>query len=199
MRFTIKPLLLATMLAATGLSAMAQPAPTAPAAAPAGPDAHGPRGGDRHFDPARMQARFDKRFADLKVKLQITPQQEGAWNTFVAGSRPQFDQRPPKFDRAEFDKLTTPQRIDRMREMQARRSAEMNKRADAVKTFYAALNPAQQKSFDLMSRDFGHRHFGHHGFHEAAWHRGDRDDFGGPRGPHGPMGPRGTPDAPPAR
>lgn len=191
MRFAFKPLLLATMLAATGLTAVAQTSP-APAPAGASAPAHGPRGGERHFDPARMQARIDKKFADLKVKLQVTPQQEGAWNAFVAGTRPKLDQPRPKFDRAEFDKLTTPQRIDRMQEMQSRRAAEMTRRAEAVKTFYAALNPAQQKAFDVISRDFGHRHFGrHHGFGPGGRDHHDGHGFRGEGRPMGPQGPRG--------
>jgi protein CpxP len=185
MTLHFKPLLLAGLLAATGLSAIAQ---TPPAAQPgAGAPAHMQRGEQRRFDPARMQQRIDRHFAELKTKLQITPQQESAWTAFVAGTRPQMVERP-RFDRAEFDKLTTPQRIDRMREMRARRAAEMDKRADAVKTFYTALTPPQQKAFDLLSQRFGHG--GKHGGHHGGWEHGPRGGEGGP------MGPRGGPDAP---
>ena len=54
--------------------------------------------------------------------------------------------------KAEFDKLTTPERIDKMRTLRAQRMTEMNaamdKRGDATKTFYAALNATQKKVFD---------------------------------------------------
>ncbi|MES2184363.1 MAG: Spy/CpxP family protein refolding chaperone [Pseudomonadota bacterium] len=191
MKLKLKPLLLAGLLATTGLSAMAQ-TPPPPAAPGATAPAH-PQRGERRFDPARMQQRIDRHFAELKTKLQITPQQEGAWSAFVAGTRPQMGERP-RFDRAEFDKLTTPQRIDRMREMHDRRAAEMNKRADAVKTFYAALTPPQQKAFDLLSQHFGHG--GRHGGQHGGWNHGPRGGEGRPMGPHG----HGGPDMPaPAR
>lgn len=187
LRFSsLNGLVLAGLLATVGASAMAQtppPAPTgAPAVAgkPAGP--HGDRMG-RH-DPAKMQAFIAKRQAELKAKLKITPAQEGAWTTFTASMTPMPHERPTPEQRAqrkaEFEKLTTPQRIDKMKDMRAQRTAErnasMDKRGDAAKTFYAQLSPEQQKTFDTESaRMMSH---GGHGGH------------GGPRGPGGP-GPKG--------
>jgi hypothetical protein len=52
-----------------------------------------------------------------------------------------------------MQKLTTPERIDRMRAQRAQRDAAMDARSDAVKAFYAQLQPEQQKTFDRM----GHR------------------------------------------
>ncbi|WP_295855515.1 Spy/CpxP family protein refolding chaperone [uncultured Xylophilus sp.] len=167
-----RSLLLAGLLASAGFSAFAQ-APAAPVAEQAPPAASvrkaGPAGDIRH-DPAARQQRIDQRFAQLKQKLHITPQQEGAWSAFVAGARPSGPgaNGKPRFDREEFAKLTTPQRIDRMREMRARHAAEADRRGEAVKTFYAALTPAQQQTFDQqpMHRGFGpggpggHRHHG---------------------------------------
>jgi hypothetical protein len=66
-----------------------------------------------------------------------------------------------RHERGEFARLTTPERLDRMREMRAVRNAEMDRRADATKTFYAQLTPPQQKAFDEISLKFfgrGHRH-----------------------------------------
>jgi len=54
-------------------------------------------------------------------------------------------------DRAEFAKLTTPQRLDRMQARQAERNAMFTQRADATRSFYAALTPEQQKTFDAES------------------------------------------------
>ena len=49
-----------------------------------------------------------------------------------------------------------------MRAMRSARAAEMDKRADATKTFYAALSPEQKKVFDAETarghRGGGHRH-----------------------------------------
>ena len=169
MEFALKPLaslnglLLAGLLATAGAGAMAQTPPPAPQAAtlPAAGQPAKPHGESMgHHDPAKMQAWVAKRQAELKAKLQITPAQEGAWSTFTAsmqpparmGDRPAPEQRAQR--RSEFEKLTTPQRIDKMREMRtqrtAERNAEMDKRGDAVKAFYAVLTPEQQKTFDAQ-------------------------------------------------
>jgi hypothetical protein len=122
----------------------------------------------------RMQERRAKRMAAFKQKLQITPSQESAWNTFTAALQPARMQRP---DRAEFAKLSTPERIDRMRSMRTARMAEMDKRADATKAFYAVLAPEQKKVFDdTASRMMGHgkRGHGHHArHHHGRHHHGD--------------------------
>ncbi|RYX96674.1 MAG: hypothetical protein EOO28_07160 [Comamonadaceae bacterium] len=175
---SLNSLVLAGLLATVGASAIAQtpavqpatsPAVTAPAGKPAGP--HGDRMG-RH-DPAKMQAWMAKRQADLKAKLKITPAQEGSWTTFTAamqppardGMRPTPEQHAAQ--RAEFDKLTTPQRIDKMKQLRterhAKRSLEMDKRGDAVKAFYATLSPEQQKTFDAEHKNFGPHHGNKHG------------------------------------
>lgn len=163
MKFAPKHIVVAAMLATLGLAAQAQTPPPAPAPA-AGPgmmhDHHG------RMDPARMQERMQermtKRLGALKQKLQITPAQEGAWTTYTAALKPTNFQRP---QRGEFEKLTTPERIDRMRALRSAHQAEMDKRADATKVFYAALSPEQKKVFDTEGSRFGKRggHHGHHG------------------------------------
>ncbi|RYY84256.1 MAG: hypothetical protein EOO24_37870, partial [Comamonadaceae bacterium] len=159
-----KHLLAAGLLAGIGLTAVAQtPAPAAPA-----PQAQAQAQAQRG-DPARMeqrharhqktqQVRMERRLAALKLKLQVSGAQEGAWAAWTAAMKPTPHQRP---DRAEFVRMTTPERIDRMRVMRTARMADMDKRADATKTFYAALNADQQKVFDGESLRFNKR--GHHG------------------------------------
>ncbi len=176
MKFARKPsasfnsLVLAGLMATLGASAMAQGAPTAPSA---GTPATGMRSErsdhmGRH-DPAKMQAWIAKRQADMKAKLKITPAQEGAWTTFTAAMQPPaHGARPTPEQRAEFEKLPTPQRIDKMRAMRTERMTQMNaamdKRGDATKTLYAALNPEQQKVFDAEHAKRGHHgHRGHGG------------------------------------
>ena len=151
-------LLAAGLIAAAGIGAAVQ-AQTPPA---------GPAGGSGR-DPARMEQfrakmeqRIAERLGELKQKLAITPAQEGAWSAWTAAIKPTPHQRP---DRAEFQSLTTPERIDRMRAVRAQRNAEMDKRMDATKAFYATLGGEQKKVFDAESAKFlagGHRH-GHHG------------------------------------
>ena len=181
MKYTLKPfarlnhLILAGLLATVGASTMAQNAPASaqspPTAAskPAGPP--GERMG--HHDPAKMQAMVAKRQADMKAKLKITPAQEGAWTTFTAAMQPpaRMGGRPTPEQRAEFDKLTTPERIDKMRALRTERmtqmSAAMDKRGEASKAFYAALTPEQQKVFDAE-----HKKHGPYGGHSGPGHHG---------------------------
>ncbi|MDP2033650.1 MAG: Spy/CpxP family protein refolding chaperone [Polaromonas sp.] len=174
---SVNTLVLAGIMAAASMAAVAQTAaPAAPAAASAqsqpGPHA-GHHGKNRH-DPAKMQARIAQHQAELKAKLKLTPAQEGAWTAFTASMQPPVHgARPDRAAmKAEFDKLTTPERIDRMRALRAQRMAEMNaamdKRGDATKTFYAALNADQQKVFDSQRMGRGGKgHGGHHGHHKG--------------------------------
>ena len=63
--------------------------------------------------------------------------------------------------------LTTPERLDRMAAFMAKRTAErqaaFQRRADAVKRFYAVLGPEQKRAFDAL-----HEHAGGGGG-RAAW------------------------------
>ncbi len=167
MKFATRHLIAAGLLATLGLAVTAQTPPPATTQGPAaqGMQAHEGRG--RMMDPAKreqfMQERMAKRMGMLKQKLQITPAQEGAWNNYVAALKPTMMQRP---GRAEFEKMSTPERIDRMRAMRTARQAEADKRGDATKTFYTALTAEQKKTFDeigsRMMQGKGGRHGGHH-------------------------------------
>ena len=176
MKFALKSLnglILAGLLATTG-AAMAQGTDAAPAAlkpATSAP-AYGEHKMGRH-DPAKMQARMAKHQAELKARLKITPAQEAAWTTFTASMQPTAHMmggdHPMAAQRAEFDKLTTPERIDKMKTLRTERMTEMNarmdKRGEAIKAFYAALSPEQQKTFDGEHRKMGMRKgqgWGHH-------------------------------------
>ncbi len=168
---SLQGLVLAGLLATLGASAMAQGAPTAPLAGPAASSRPAGPPGERmgRHDPVKMHAWIAKRQAELKATLKITPAQEGAWSTFTAAMQPPaHGARPTPEQRAELDKLTTPQRIDKMRAMRTQRmtemAANMDKRGEATKTFYAALTPDQQKVFDTEhKRHGGHGEHGEHG------------------------------------
>lgn len=187
MTFTLKSfntLILASLLATAG-GAMAQGTDAAPAALNPGSSATAPQHARPHagehrmdhrmgrHDPAQMQAWMAKRQAELKAKLKITPAQEGAWTAFTAAMQPtarMMGERPGPDQRAEMDKLTTPERIDKMRALRTQRmnemNAEMDKRGEATKAFYAALSPEQQKIFDAEHSRMGkmdrHGGAGHH-------------------------------------
>jgi hypothetical protein len=95
-----------------------------------------------HMDPAqrfeRMRAHRAQRLAELKQKLQLNAGQEGAWNSFAAAQQPPA--RSPgqmRTERAEFARLTTPQRLERMQARHAERNARFTERVEATRNFYA--------------------------------------------------------------
>ncbi|HYW55535.1 MAG TPA: Spy/CpxP family protein refolding chaperone [Polaromonas sp.] len=171
---SVNSLLLIGVMATMGLAATAQPVVPpvgAPVAAPAKGSHHA---GERRHDPAKMQAHMAKRQADLKARLKLTPAQEGAWTSYTASTqRPARGAKPSAEQRAEFEKLTTPERIDKMRALRAQRMSEMtvamDKRDEATKTFYAALTADQKKVFDSQRMGpAGHRQGKHHGPHDKS-------------------------------
>jgi hypothetical protein len=145
MKSILKPVLMAGLLSALGVVAFAQ--------APMGGDhmmGHGPamHEGMGRMDPAKMQAMMEKRMTELKALLKITAAQEGAWTTFTAAMKPPADMMAARPDPAEMAKLSTPERLDKMKSMRAQHMAAMDKREEAIKTFYAALTVEQKKTFD---------------------------------------------------
>ena len=94
-----------------------------------------------------MGERHARHLAELKTRLKLGADQEAAWKTFTDAMQPPAAP-PARADRAAMDKLTTPERIDQMQALHAQRDAEMKKRGDATKTFYASLNAEQKKTFD---------------------------------------------------
>lgn len=173
MKSLLKVSLIASLLAAAGFSY-----------------AMGPMGGHcdmgqgmqpgGRMDPARMQSMMDKRHEVLKAQLKLTAAQEPAWTTFTAALKLPANmmnrQRP---DPVEMAKLSTPERIDKMKTLRAQHmsdmTAAMDQRGEATKAFYAVLTPEQQKVFDASAmRGPG----GHHG------------RFQGPGNGPGPMQPK---------
>jgi periplasmic protein CpxP/Spy len=180
-------LLIATLLATAGFSALAQ-APQ-PGQSPVGPmgggammqQHRGPMAGPQGqaTDPAalqqRMRDRHTARMAVLKDRLKISASQEAAWAQFTQAAAPSAERMAQHQQRrAEMAKLTTPERIDRMRALREQHAADMTRRGDAVKTFYAQLNTDQQKVFDELSLRHGGRggHDGRHGHGSGHGPRG---------------------------
>lgn len=157
MKSVLKPLLLAGLLATAGFSAFSQAPPTAERGFMMGAGAPMHEGMRHHrmgaIDPAKMQARVDKRNAALKAQLTLTAAQEGAWTTYTAAMKPPADLMAKRTaERAELDRLSTPERIDKMKALRTQHMADMNavmdQHGDATKAFYATLTPEQQKMFD---------------------------------------------------
>jgi periplasmic protein CpxP/Spy len=190
MKFTSKRLFLATIvMASCGYAGVASAQTAAPAPAGAQPQMQdkmhrgdGPSMRERFLGSHQehMAERMAKRQAELKAKLKITPAQEGAWTTFTAAMKPPANMaggmgmmhHDPKM-KAEMDKLTTPERIDKMQAMRAERmktmSAEMDKRGAATKAFYVVLSSEQKAVFDAVAMHAGehggkgdHGRMGHH-------------------------------------
>jgi Spy/CpxP family protein refolding chaperone len=175
MKSVFKPLLLAGLLATAGFAAFSQASPGDMMGA-GGPMNHA---GMRHgrmgqMDPAKMQARMDQRNAVLKAQLKLSPAQEAAWTTYTTAMKPPAGMPASRPDPAEMAKLTTPERIDKMKALRTQHMADMNsfmdQRGEATKAFYATLTPEQQKVFDVS----------------AMSQRGSGGRMGGMRGGAGP-------------
>jgi protein CpxP len=150
-------LITASLLAA--LSAMAQTAPTSDTTAtPAGARQMGPMQKMRDM----MGHRRAQHLEALKTSLKLKPEQESQWAAF-AGSMKPHNPEQQHMAMADMDKLTTPERIDKMTALKTQRDAEIQKRGDATKTFYATLFDDQKKTFDQHTAKFMHRIAeGHH-------------------------------------
>jgi protein CpxP len=158
--------LVAATLSSASLSLWAQTA--APAATPPA-GAHPMHG---QMMPG-MKARHEQHLQALKAKLQLSAEQEPAWTTF-ASAMAMPAQRPARPDWKEIANLSTPERIDRMKALRQQRQTEMNaqmdRRGEASKAFYASLNAEQKKTFDdetrkHMAQRGEHGTHGHHGRH----------------------------------
>ena len=167
---------------ALSLAAFAQ-AQDQGAAPPAGPpgahDGH-------HWDPAAMKAhmqeRHQRRLQTLHDALGLRADQESAWQAFAADSgRGPEGRKPGGREHGQGGgqppaPLTTPEKLDRMTHRMGEMQARLEKRAETVKRFYAALDPRQQKTFDALFAMRGHGGMGHHHEHGgdgggAGWGR----------------------------
>jgi hypothetical protein len=114
--------------------------------------------------------RHTQHLAELKSKLNLQATQEPAWNSFTQSMQHPAQMVRP--ERASFEKMTTPERLDMMQAMKVQRDAHMQQRADATKAFYATLSADQKQVFDqetarMMKGSGLHatKHQGGHGRH----------------------------------
>jgi hypothetical protein len=160
---------LALIAALAGASSvLAQEPPAAPSA-------------QRTWDPAQMRARMEEHHAQrlhaLHDVLGIRPDQEAAFAAFAAAMRPpeggRQGVRPGGMgaDRGGLANLTTPERLDRMQELFARRQEMFARRAAATKALYSALGPEQRRTLDALPLLRG----GHRGGWGGGHGMGDRD------------------------
>ncbi|MEN9864598.1 MAG: hypothetical protein RL748_188 [Pseudomonadota bacterium] len=120
---------------------------------------------DRHGAPGaqmmeRMQAHRTQKLAQLHDKLNLQASQEPAWTTFVTALTPPTPPTPAQ--RAEFEKLSAPERGDLMLARLKQHEVTAASHLAALKTFYAQLSTDQQKIFDANFKPMRPRH-GVHG------------------------------------
>ena len=160
-------LFLAGLALALAGSAFAQSGPAAGPGTGPGPGAgSGPQARPemREHMRERMTERHTKQLSELKTKLKLDASQEAAWKTFADSMQPPASMAFP--DHAAMAKLSTPERIDQMQQFHSQRDAEMKKRGDATKTFYAGLNAEQKKTFDAETARHMRREMGGMGMRE---------------------------------
>jgi hypothetical protein len=130
----------------------------------------GPRVGRIEKMREHKAERHTQQLTELKSKLNLQAAQEPAWNTFTQSM--QHPARMVRPERATFEQMTTPERLDQMQAMKAQRDAHMQQRTEATNAFYATLNTDQKQVFDketarMMkgSGMYAMKHQGGHGHH----------------------------------
>ncbi|MFZ6673239.1 Spy/CpxP family protein refolding chaperone [Undibacterium sp. Xuan67W] len=170
-----KPLMLAlTAISLSMTSAVfAQSAPSAPPP----PPMHDKGGMDHAKWGEKMQERMAKHQAELHDKLKLSAAQEPAWKTFIDAVKPPAGTPPMRPDPKEMDKLSTPERMEKMLGMMKDRQTKAEAHLAALKTFYGALTPEQKKTFDESHRHMRHPMGGEmeHGMRRPMGHDGKPD------------------------
>jgi periplasmic protein CpxP/Spy len=179
MRPTIRVL---ASLVALSAAACLSTASFAQDAGPGGAPPPPPPAGDHEHFAERMREHAEARAKALRDILNLRPDQEAAFQAFLAAMKP--PEHPGEMgaehrDMAAAARLTTPQRLDKMAARMAEHQAEFQRHADAVKRFYAALSPEQQRAFDAL-----------HGMMMGEGRHGPMMGPG-PMGPDGPGAPHG--------
>jgi Spy/CpxP family protein refolding chaperone len=131
----------------------------AAASIPAAGFAQTPPGGDppaaaRPHEPwaGHDHQRAEARARALHDILNIRPDQDAAFQAFIAAMRPPEgdDGMRGRHDMGEMEPMTTPQRLDRIAARMAEHQARFQRRAEAIRRFYAALSPEQQRALDAL-------------------------------------------------
>lgn len=132
-RTFVSSVLLASSLGFVALPALAAPQDCGPR------EAYGDFSGHRS---KHMEAHHKK----LHFLLKLTPEQEVAWKK-MTDVEPSMGKTEP-MKSADWAKLTTPERADRMLERMKAHHARQVEQVAAMKEFYAVLSPEQKKAFD---------------------------------------------------
>jgi len=195
----------AAALASVSTLALAQPAPAG------GPPTAEQRAAWKAKAEQHMHEHAEMHAKHLHDLLQLRPDQDAALHILLAALEPHRDHMgdgergdhhmgpdgagPDGHDA--FAKLTTPERLDKMSAMMsehiAKRQAEFQKRADAIKAFYAVLSPEQKRAFDALPMEMLGGMHGRGGHGEEGHDEGGHGGWGHHMGPGGPGGPEAPP------
>ena len=122
-----------------------------------------------HQGEAGRDDRRAAHLAGLKQKFGLSAEQETAWNAYTAATR--HESRRSGMERGgmrgDLDKLSTPERLDRVLAMSELRRTHLVERVQAIKVLYAQLTPEQQRVFDAEAMPVPHRHGHHHPHHQS--------------------------------
>lgn len=90
----------------------------------------------------------------LHDALSLSSAQEDAWRTYqtAIAPDPQAQQRHRAADML-MPQLTTPRRVALIEATAQADAADLHRQGEAVKAFYAALTPDQQRTFDRLTAD----------------------------------------------
>ncbi|KAF0101472.1 MAG: hypothetical protein FD187_1976 [bacterium] len=109
--------------------------------------------GDMKMEPV---ARANKHLTELKAQLNLTADQQPAWQAFSDHVNDQAGKMKSMRDMMKNNAMpmakTAPEQMARMADIMKERSESMAGMADAVKKFYATLTPVQQAAFDKMHK-----------------------------------------------
>jgi len=85
----------------------------------------------------------------LHSALRLRPDQEQAWQIFQQASTPNAQEDARRQQAFEsMGRMRSPQRMDLSIQMMRSDLQDMERRGDALKTFYGTLSPDQQAVFD---------------------------------------------------
>ena len=112
----------------------------------------------------RMVRQGSKHMSQLKAKLHLTSSQQDAWEEFSKSMNTLPEFSGGRHDPVAMAKLTTPERIEKMKELADQKmtamQAHMKQRGEAVMKFYTLLSADQQKNFDAEFLAFHGRRMG---------------------------------------
>jgi protein CpxP len=135
----------------------------------AGMGMHHPDGMDRAKMAEKMKAGMAKHLADMHDKLKLSAAQEPAWKTFTNAITP--GAMPARPDRAAMEKMTAPERMEKMLAFSKERQSRMESHFAALKTFYATLTSEQKKIVDASHGHMRGMHGGMRGGEQDAEHK----------------------------